>query len=152
MNVYDARSWIIIASLAMLAIYFVFFLLAPAFDYPLTFDESYRILQIAVPVFLGYLGSATQFVFGTSGMPAQALDEHRQKLVGLLVRGPVFVFLLLNLAIIGAFGYSNRANAIPGDGMNVDSLANAVTVSLSILAVSTSVIVSYLFSVEEKNA
>jgi len=37
---------------------------------------------------------------------------------------------------------------MPGSGMSVDNLATAISVSLALLAVTTGVIVSYLFAVD----
>jgi len=54
--------------------------------------------------------------------------------------------LLICFFVLFAFGYSNRASAPQDSGMSVDSLAWAITAALGILTASTSVAVSYLFS------
>jgi hypothetical protein len=59
----DARKWLVLASLSMTAVLFVFFIIAPAFGFPLTFGQARGLLEIILPVFLGYLGSASHFVF-----------------------------------------------------------------------------------------
>ena len=58
-----ARVWLVKASLIVTTLTFVFFIVAPAFNFPLSFGEAIRLLEIVAPVFLGYLGSATQFLF-----------------------------------------------------------------------------------------
>jgi hypothetical protein len=59
----EARRWIVLASLTITGAVFVFFLLAPVSGYPLEIAQAQGIFQIVLPVFLGYLGSATHFVF-----------------------------------------------------------------------------------------
>lgn len=56
MSVYQARKWLIVASLTMAAASFSFFMLAPVFGYPLRYSQAQLVLQIVLPVFLGYLG------------------------------------------------------------------------------------------------
>ena len=57
----------------------------------------------------------------------------------------VIVYCLAVLAAIAAFGYSNRVGAPIGSGMSVDNLATSLSISLGLLAATTSVIISYLF-------
>ena len=59
----NARNALIAMSLTLTTGLLGFFLVAPAAGYPLQFDDSMRVLQILLPVFLGYLGSATTFAF-----------------------------------------------------------------------------------------
>ena len=70
----------------------------------------------------------------------------------LLVKGPVIVFCLMLVTVVVAFGYSNRLSAPPGDGMNVDLLSNTVTAALGLLAVTTNVIIAYLFAMEARQS
>ncbi len=148
MDTDNARSWVINASLLITAANFVFFFVAPAVGFPLTFDQAARLLEIVIPVFLGYLGSATHFLFRPYRPRAHRAPVHSSKLLGILVRGPVVVFGIATLAAIFAFGFSNRKSAPPGVGMGIDDLAGALAASLGLLAVTTSVAVSYLFSRE----
>lgn len=67
-------------------------------------------------------------------------------LLGLLIKGPIIIFAVASIAILFAFGYSNRHGAAQDSGMNVDQLAWSFTAALGILAASSSVAVSYLFS------
>lgn len=151
MNVDAARRWLIKASLTITGLYFVFFFTAPAMGYPLTFEQSIRILEIVLPVFLGYLGNGTYFLFKTHEPNIKRTLKGSPELFRLLVIGPILVFAAASIAAIIAFGLSNRASAPPGSGMNVDLLAGAMSASLGLLAVTTNIIVSYLFSAGESS-
>ena len=93
---------------------FVFFALAPALGYPLTYADAINVLKIIVPVFAGYLGAAVLF-FG-SGEPAEA-SEPPSRMLLLLVRWPVLVFGLGMVALLIGFPLSNRSE-YTGSGMN----------------------------------
>jgi hypothetical protein len=148
MSVYQARKWLVVASLGVAAASFTFFILAPVFGYPLRYSQSQTILQIIFPVFLGYLGAATQFAFQKAPPAVRTITA--RPMMELLVKGPVIVFCIMVIVSVIAFGYSNRASSLPGEGMSVDVLATTVTAALGLLAVTTNAIVSYLFSVEER--
>lgn len=141
-----ARLWLVAASLLMSGSLIVFFLLAPAIGYPLEFAQSLRILEIVLPVFLGYLGAAALYAFRES--PADDHIEFRPAaapLVMLLVKGPVITFAIAFVALLFAFGMTNRQSAPPGSGINVDQLAAGMTAILGLLTVTTNVAVAYLF-------
>ncbi len=144
----QARIWLIKATLLVTSVCFAFFLVAPVLDYPLTFNQSTRILQIILPIFLGYLGSASHYVFISSkrGESDAFYVSRPGGLFPLLVRGPVAVFAVAMAATIFAFGYSNRASATPGTGMSIDALAIFVSAALGILAATTSLVLARLFS------
>ena len=131
----------IVASISITGLQLIFFLIAPAVSFPLTYPKNLDILQMILPVFLGYLGAASHFIFKN---PAPVV-EAQNTFLGLLVRGPVIVYCLAVLAAIAAFGYSNRVGAPIGSGMSVDNLATSLSISLGLLAATTSVIISYLF-------
>lgn len=140
-----ARKWVIIASLIITGVQLVFLILAPALGFPLEYPKNFDILQIVLPVFLGYLGSATTFVFMA---PPPSVSVNNQFL-GLLVRGPIIIYGLAMVAAFAAFAYSNRSGAPIGGGMSVSNLAAAVSISLGVLAVTTGVMVSYLFVTDQ---
>lgn len=146
MTVYEARKWLVIASLCVAAVSFTFFILAPVFGYPLRYSQAVTLLQIVFPVFLGYLGAATQFVFQKT---PPATKVAARPMMGLLVKGPIVVFSIMVTGAVIAFGYSNRATAPLGDGMSVEVLSTTTTAALGLLTVTTNVVVAYLFSIEE---
>ena len=103
-------------------------------------------MKIVIPLFLGYLGSAAQFVFAPKKAQVAPVLEY----LGILTYGPIMVFSLGLTSVLFAFGYSNRIDAPPATGMSVDDLSNILTAALGLLAVTTNVLVSYLFAVEGK--
>jgi hypothetical protein len=151
MNAEAARSWLIKISLFITGANFAFFLIAPAIGYPLTFEQSMRLQEINLPVFLGYLGSAAHFIFRSSARTESNPSLRSNSLVALLVKGPVIIFGVATGSAIIAFGFTNRSGAQPGSGMSTDVLAAVLSAALGILAVTTSVAVSYLFSAERRN-
>lgn len=147
MTTEDARKFILLASLGITGLQMVFLFAAPAFGFPLTYPRNLDLLQIVAPVFFGYLGSAAHFVFRTPAPTVPANNE----LLGILTRGPIAIYVVAMAAAFGAFAYSNRAGASPGTGMAVENLATATSIALGLLAVTTGILVSYLF-VTDQNA
>lgn len=145
MTIHKARVWLIYTSLVTTAAIFVFFLIAPAVGYPLVFEQSVRLIEIVLPVFLGYLGTATHFIFGGSHSDPKPGTKNLNELLGILVRGPVIVFILASCAALISFGISNSPTAPPGSGMSLDLLAGILAAALGVLTISTSVLVSALF-------
>lgn len=142
MTIDGARKWLIISSLVITGAQMLFFVIAPAIGVPLEYPKNLDLLQIITPVFLGYLGSAAHFIFQNQ---APAVPVQNQYL-GLLVKGPVAIYVVVVTGAIAAFCYSNRPSAMPGDGMSAQDLATALSLALGVLAVTTGVISSYLFA------
>ena len=141
----SARMWITAASLSATGVFFLFFASAPALGYPLTFDQSFRLLQILLPVFRGYLGSATMFLVKTSGAKHDPGSSVQGPLFGLLIRWPIIIFSIILIAILGVFGYSNRAAATAGTGMSIDTLSAAFSAMLGLLAATTGALLGVVF-------
>jgi hypothetical protein len=141
----SARRWLILASLTACGLIFVFILISPLLGYPLEWSQTLRIIEVVVPVFLGYLGSAAHFVFGDQNdadrFPANGL-------LTLMVKGPVILFAVVSAAIFFSFGFANRSGAATGSGMSVDLLEGLLSAALGILAVTTNVAVAKLFGVQ----
>jgi hypothetical protein len=149
-TILGAQKLIILSSLGAICLLLLFYILSPVLGYPLEYDQAIRLIQINVPVFLGYIGSATQFLFTGDTARATLIDPRLAPLLKLLVPGPLVVFAIVNVAVLFAFGWTNRAAAPAGVGMTVDTLSIFLTTALGILTVSTGVIVSYLFSTAER--
>ena len=62
MTVDQARKWLILSSLIITGVQMIFLFVAPIVDSPI-FSKISDLLQIVTPVFLGYLGSASHFIF-----------------------------------------------------------------------------------------
>jgi hypothetical protein len=148
MTVEKARAWLIVSSLLITGVTVLFLFVAPVLGYPLRQEQALRIVQIVMPVFVGYLGSAAHFVFREREPDESEVRLRTHRLAELLLKGPVIVWGGIMFAAIVAFGVSNRPGAPPGSGWSVDDLAAAVTGGLSLLAVTTNVAVAYLFGVK----
>jgi hypothetical protein len=146
----EARKWLLTASLVMTAGVFVFFLVAPAVGYPLTFGQARGFLEIIIPVFLGYLGSGSHFIFTNRSQRSSPKIDVSSELAALMIRGPVIVFAVMCVCAIAVFGFSNRIEAPIGSGMSIDMLAGFLSAALGLLAVTTNVAISYLFATGEK--
>ena len=149
MGVRTIREWLVLSSLLLTGtglVFFVFFSLAPALGFPLEYRQSLRVLEIIFPVFAGYLGSTTLFVFKVEQGGERGLEKDRSSLAGLLVLGPIIVFGLALIAVAAAFGKTNGQSAPRGSGMTPDQLAASVSGILALLSVTRNIAASYLFS------
>lgn len=149
MTVGAARSWLILFSLFVTAAVLCFIWLAPAlFGYPLDAagGDSARLIQIVLPVFLGYLGAASHFAFRDHDEDDLADSVRLRPTAAHLIRWPLVLWVLIAAAALGGFWWTNRPGAEVGVGWTVDDLASALTVSMGLLAVTTGVAVSYLFA------
>ncbi|MCX5855596.1 MAG: hypothetical protein NTZ24_13680 [Deltaproteobacteria bacterium] len=143
MTANSARKWLIVSSLIITGGQMIFLLTAPAFSFPLAYPKNLELLQIVLPVFLGYLGSASHFIFQSPTAPVRVKNQF----LGLLVKGPIIIYVLAVLAAFGSFSYTNRIGADSGVGMSVDNLATALSLTLGLLAVTTGIVSSYLFAI-----
>lgn len=145
MNPDNARKWLVTASLIITGLLFLFFILAPAFHYPLQFKQARTLLEVLLPVFLGYLGSAAHFIFRVEGAPQVVRSVDSPALLTLLLKGPVVLFTIAVTAALVAFGVTNRPGLNDGNAMSVQDLSGIVSLSLGLLTVTTSVLSAYLF-------
>jgi hypothetical protein len=141
----SARMWITKASLSATGLFFLFFVSAPALGYPLTFDQSFRLLQILLPVFLGYLGSASMFLVKTAGANDPSGTAVQGPLFQLLIRWPIIVFSCVLATLLVVFAYSNRGGAPAGSGMSIDTLSTVFSAALGLLAATTGALLGVVF-------
>jgi hypothetical protein len=141
MNIDAARKWIVVASLIITGCQLIFLICAPAVGYPIEYPKNVELIRVVSPVFLGYLGSATHFVFNNPKSEVQIRD----KFLSILVKGPIIIYILVVSSALLSFGYSNRENAEIGTGMSVNDLSTTISFALGVLAATTGVITSYLF-------
>lgn len=146
MDMDSARRWLIISSLSITGLQVLFLIICPSLDYPINYPKNIDILQMITPVFLGYLGAATHFIFQNQvpHVPVQ------HQFLGPLVKGPIIIYATGVAGAFFAFGYSNRESAPIGTGMSVDNLSMSLSVLLGILSITTGVITSYLFVAPNK--
>lgn len=145
MQAQSARFWLVRASLLITGGTFGFLVVAPALGYPLQWQQTIRLIEIIAPTFLGYLGSATQFVLNNPAAPIVRQKFANSSLLRLLVRGPVIAFALIAVSALVVFGFTNRSSAPQGVGMSLDILAGVISAALGILAVTTSALSAKLF-------
>lgn len=88
MNLTQARNAIIVLSFLTSLVALVFFLLAHFF-LPLEPEESFQIVQLVVPVFLGYVGSCIHFIFTPEPVNPRVNNSF---LLCVMVFGPFFSF------------------------------------------------------------
>lgn len=114
--------------------------------YPIDLSQVGGILKICLPTFFGYLGAATYDVFNTR----RNTDAREIPRLGILLVGSFGVFYAICLSGLVAF-YIINAPALEGHRMNpgrmeVRDLENVFTLGMSLLALTTSVVVSYIFT------
>jgi len=139
MTVTAARKFLISSSLIILGAQMVFLIVGPSFGFPMEYPKNLHLIEIVSPVFLGYLGAASHFIFQNPAPDVPVQNEF----LGILVRGPIYTMAVVSA--LAAFAYSNRAGAEIGSGMSEDALGTALSLSLGVLAVTTGAITSYLF-------
>lgn len=150
MSIAEARVWIVRWTLGITLATLLFILLGRMFGYPLQPQYAARVAQIVLPVFLGYLGAASQFVFRPHGTGEVAHIEAHGALLTLMIKGPPTVFATALVAVFIAFGFANRTG-LPdaAQGMHIDELAAWLTAIIGLLAATTNFAVAYLFSVAD---
>jgi hypothetical protein len=144
----QARKWIILSSLLITGGQLTFLVAAPTIGFPLEYPTNLGIVRIVTPVFLGYLGSSTHFIFQNPAPTVAVQNEF----LGYLVKGPLIIYALVVISALASFGYSNRAGAEIGSGMSVDDLGTALSLALGVLTATTGIITSYLFVAPRKDA
>jgi hypothetical protein len=153
MTIEQARGWLIKASLGISFLILLFVVVAPGvagFPLDAARGQDTRIVQIILPVFVGYLASASHFVFSERGAAAATEARLLPANTVTLVKWPVLAWGVLTVAMLGAFWFSNRPGGPPGIGWTVDKLAAWLTVGLSLLTATTSIAVNWLFAREKK--
>jgi len=113
----------------------------PIIGFPLQYPKNLELLQLISPVFLGYLGAASHFIFQNPVPEVPVVPQF----LGLLVKGPIIIYTAVVFGAFAAFAYSNRVGAPIGSGMSAENLSTAISIALGLLAVTTGVISSYLF-------
>jgi Na+/citrate or Na+/malate symporter len=140
----SARRWLLVTTLCFTLAVLLFFMLAPAFGYPLEFSQSLHLLEIVLPVFLGYLGYGALYVFRPrSSHSESSVEPEASDLMPIMIVGPLLVFAIAAIALIVAFGIMNSRDT--GGGMSVEQLSGALSTILGLLNATTNVAVAFLF-------
>jgi hypothetical protein len=130
--------------LGLTAATIMFFLLAPALGYPLEFDQGWALAQISVPVFAGFLATATQFATVEHG----GGDETAPPLLAWLIFGPATIYLFGAAAVLFVFWSTNRADAPLGGGMSTQLLSTILTALLGLVTITSNIAIARLFRKE----
>ena len=141
MTILEARRWLILFTLGALGLLGAFLILSPSLGYPLEIAESIQLFELVCPLMLGYLGSATAFIISPPDEDL-VLPQKTRGLVGILVRGPIVTISIVVLAALISFYFLNQPG---GPGMSLSNIAAILTAALSILSVSTSALIGFLF-------
>jgi hypothetical protein len=145
-----ARQSLTIMAISVTGFFLVFFPLAPDLGFSVLADDVWRVPQIVLPVFVGYLAAAIYFVFGQT--EPTSIRPRTEKLLNILLYGPFIVFVLGTVALLFRFRASHSAGATPNTGMTVETLATGFSVLLSLLTGTTTFISQFLFGARESNA
>jgi hypothetical protein len=137
-----ARVLIVGYSLILSGALLIFLMAAPHFSVPFNprLNENVRLIEVVLPVFFGYLGSASHFVFNANR--GRDVSVEQQELLFYLIVGPFAIFTLFLIALFFAFTYSSSSG---GSRMDFDTLSRWFSWGLALLACTVSVITAYLF-------
>jgi hypothetical protein len=139
----QARQSLALMAILITGFFLIFFPIAPYIGFTALAEDVWRVPQIVLPVFIGYLASAIYFVFGQTE-PTE-IRPGAERLFGILLYGPFAIFLLGTLALIASFFLSHRPSAPPDSGISTESLAGGFSVLLSLLTGTTTFISQFLF-------
>jgi hypothetical protein len=141
----DARAWVIKASLGAATGVFLVIMLAPGLPFDEEEGDRRRLLEILMPVWTGYLASASHFVFARSH---QKRSRKVSSNAALLIKAPIVAWSVMCAGAFLRFWHSHSRWAVEGAGMSVDELAGVLAGTLSLLAATTGLAVGYLFSLD----
>lgn len=139
----QARQSLTLMAILITGFFLIFFPLAPHVGFTALAEDVWRVPQIVLPVFIGYLASAIYFVFGQT--EASAIRPGAEKLFKILLYGPFAIFFLGSLALMSTFFFSHQSSALPNSGMSTEALAGGFSVLLSLLTGTTTFISQFLF-------
>lgn len=141
MNAASARIFIVVASLALTGFLLVFLMAAPFLQLPFNENEgeNVHLIEIVLPVFFGYLGNASHFLFNANR--GRSVPPEQRPLLAILVIGSFGIFTIFIICLFVVFALSNGS---PG-AMSFDSLSRFFSFGMGLLACTISIIASYLF-------
>jgi hypothetical protein len=109
-------------------------------------EEHFRLIDIVLPTFLGYLGAASHFLF--NGNRGREVDSQNDSMLMILVHGPFLIFICAVAALFYAH-YATHRPLGPDepriDPLTFNDLSRYFSICLALLAATVSIISSYLF-------
>ena len=142
------QRFAITSSISMLAICSAFLVFAPLTKYPLDFEQSMKIIQVIIPLFAGYLASASMGLTSKNKPRNTKIDEN----IIYLMKGVFFLIVFMILSLFIVFGVANWPSdnlAYESIDFSFDSLSLMISLILGIHTATTTVIVGYLFGVQD---
>ena len=131
----------------------VFCVIAPVFGYPLEFPkESLRIVQLILPVFVGFLVASARYFVADARRSVPVEDVQRAKVLSSALFIYFLTFTVLLIAVFASFGLSSSKWASPRQAMGIDDLTMLISVLLSFFTGSAGLIVEYVFRLEASAA
>jgi hypothetical protein len=122
----------------------VFCLIAPFLHYPLEFpDESIKVLQLILPVFIGFLVAGVRFY-----TTAETIDEPitpRVVTLTKLLQWSFSLFTVLTVTVFLVFGLSATSLVSPRRGMDIDQLTLLLSLLLTLLTGTVGAMVTFAF-------
>src|ERR1051325_8369038 len=114
-----ARIFIVVASLTLTGFLLVFLMAAPYLRFPFNENqnENLRLIDIVLPVFFGYLGAASHFLFNSNR--GREVPPAQRPLLRILVVGSFGIFTFIIVCLFIVFWVSNGS---PG-AMSFDTLS-----------------------------
>ncbi len=141
-----ARLSILVFSLAISGCLLIFLVVAPNIGFPFNSNDNYRLIEIVTPLFFGYLGSASHYVFNANG--GREVDKNQQNMLMFVVIGPFMIFIAFIIIMFWVFKVSQTGQG--GDAMTFDGLSRGFSVGLGLLAATVSIASAYLFGAPPK--
>lgn len=144
----SARIAIVCYSLSITGSLILFLILAQPIGIRFNYsqEENLRLIDVITPTFFGYLGAASHFIFNSN--KGREVSVENEGILRLLIHGPFIIFILLVGSVFYTFYYTNLPQALDDKRiavMSFNSLSRYLSICLAILAVTVSIISSYLF-------
>lgn len=143
-----ARVAIIVYSLCITAFLLVVLTLAQPLGFRFDYgqEQNLRLIDIVLPTFFGYLGSASHFIFNTNS--GSEVSVKNESMLRILIHGPFIVFILSVASLFFAH-YHSHASVIDDrariDALDFNTMSRYLSINLAMLAATTSIVSSYLF-------
>lgn len=144
----NARLAIIVYSICIMGFLLIFLGLAQVigmrFDY--SKQENLRLIDVVIPTFLGYLGSASQFIFRDS--TGRTVRKEKESLLKILVHAPFWIFILFVGSLFYIHYWTHLPTPVGGarvDPLQFDALSRYLALAIGILSATINVISANLF-------
>ncbi|MER9546637.1 hypothetical protein NKI72_32200 [Mesorhizobium sp. M0437] len=149
----SARLWVVGYTLAITAGLMIFLALSQQIGMRFDFgrQENFRLIDVILPTFLGYLGACAHFIFNPNG--GREIDPRNSGLLRMMVHAPFWIFAAFVISLFYVH-YQTHLPQPPDaprvDPLQFDTLSRFLSVALGVLAATIGIISSYLFGIPPK--